>query len=117
MFNRVLGSFGVARRTIVISALILLLIAVTTRHIGSVPAGLGPSEQAAISQSAGIHQIIDRPLNAPHNLILFLSHRINHPRLGWIRLSSYIYACLFFGCIYYLARGWFGKTIGILSTL
>jgi len=117
MFNRTLGRVGDYRRGITIGIILLLAIAVTTHHMGSAPPGLSPAEAASKAQSASLRYIIDHPLDAPHKLVMFAAQKISPRRIGVLRLSSYIYALVFSAAFYYLARGWFGKTVGLLGSL
>lgn len=117
MFNRTLGRVGDYRRGIAIGVILLLVIAVTTHHIGSAPAGLSPVEATSKAQSSGLLYIINHPLDAPHKLAEYAAQKTSPGRTGVLRLASYIYALLFAAAFYYLARGWFGKTVGLLSTL
>lgn len=94
-----------------------MLLFVTTRHIGSSPAGLSPAEKATSVQAVSFTHVIKYPLNAPHNLSLAGLSKVRSHHLAFIRLSSYLFGVIFIGCFYYLARAWFGKTIGGLSAL
>jgi hypothetical protein len=117
MFNRTLGMVGNYRRWLALAVILLLAVAATAHHIGSATTGLSPAEAAARTQSSDWHHLLDHPLNAPHNLVIYAVHKIGSERHGVLRLASYVYALVFAGLFYYLARGWFGRTVGIFSAL
>lgn len=115
MFNRTLERARDYRRAVTIFIILLVLIIITLHNIGGLP-GLSPAEIAARAHSASLRSILDNPLNAPHSLLVLAFHKL-FGSAGALRLASYVYAVIFAGAFYYLARSWFGKTVGALGAL
>lgn len=117
MFNRTLGLIsGLGRRWLVLLCLLCLLI-VSIWHIASSPAGFSPQEAASRSTSSSLRLIFDNPVNAPHKLLTLAVKSAVPAKPMFIRLASYAVWVIFSLCFYYLARSWFGKTVGLFSTL
>jgi 4-amino-4-deoxy-L-arabinose transferase-like glycosyltransferase len=86
-------------------------------HLGSKPPFLAKSEISTISHSQNINSILKKPVNAPHDIIIYVAKQVGLTKNFYYRLPSTLFALLFLFCFYSLARGWFGKTIGLLSTV
>jgi len=98
----------------------LLLIVSSSLFIlkaASQPVGLSPAESTTIHQSQSYGAVLHDPINAPHNLLIYLINRIGLSGGTWLRLPSVIFALIIIFSFYRIAKGLFGTSIGILGTL
>jgi hypothetical protein len=113
--RRVLGSakFRGSIATVICAAGLLFFL---SYHLGSSPSGLSPRESVARSNAA-ISAIVNMPINAPFKIIQNgLIHLDPHSHF-LLRLPSVIFASIFLACFFYLLKGWFGKSIALLTTI
>jgi len=85
--------------------------------LGTVTPGLGPNEVAARTASASAHLLYNQPVNAPHNLWLYLLAKVHARSFFWLRSVSVAFAIVFCVAFYKIARSWFGKPVAWLTTL
>ena len=117
MFKRILGRVGRYRRALALCAALVIAMLITLHHIGSAPSGLSPAEATSKVQSSSLRYSARHPLNSPHQLAVYAAQKISPKRNGVLRLASYIFGLAFAAAFYYLARSWFGRTVGLLSTM
>jgi 4-amino-4-deoxy-L-arabinose transferase-like glycosyltransferase len=86
-------------------------------HISSAPSGLNTAEAAARSGSQSLSLIAHNPINGPHKLVVLAADKLGFGGHGALRLSSVVFAAIFALSFYLLARGWFGRSVGLLSTV
>ncbi len=97
---------------------IALLGAVLLYHSGSVPAALNNDEYVtARVASRSLHTIYNYPVNAPHQLTEWAIQKLGFHGYQALRLGSAIWAVIFTLAFWRLAKGWFGRTVGLLSTV
>lgn len=113
--RRVLGSARLrgALAVILCAAGLLLFL---SYHLGSSPSGLSPQESVARS-SAAVHAIVNMPINAPFKVLQNGLIHIDPQSHFLLRFASVIFAVIFLGCFFYLLKGWFGKSIALLTTI
>lgn len=86
-------------------------------HLGSLPAGLSATEQAARNQSASLQHLWSNPINAPHNVLIYIFLKLGLRGLFWLRLTSVLWATIFVFAFFKLCRRWFGEFTAWLSTI
>lgn len=96
--------------------IILAIILIYCWQLGSSTPGLSQPEVAARSSSQSLQYIINSPVNAPHRLLQLLFLNLSDSNF-YLRLASSVFALAFLGCFYLAAKLWFGRLIGLLSTL
>jgi len=113
--RRVLGSARLrgATATLVCAAGIIFFL---SYHLGSSPSGLSPQEAAARA-SAALHAIANMPINAPFKIVQNGLIHIDPQSHFLLRFASVIFTSIFLGCFFYLLKGWFGKSIALLTTI
>ncbi len=84
---------------------------------GNMPKGFSVNEHLVKSSSSEIDEIYKNPTNAPQRLIIYSAQASGQTSHTTLRLVSVIFGLIFAACFYYLVRNWFGKTIGLMSTI
>lgn len=106
-----------ARAVLAYALVIVLLGAILLYHSGSAPSGLGANEAAARGASRTLRVIYDYPVNAPHKIVEWSVQKLGFHGARALRLSSAIWAVIFTLAFWRLVRSWFGRTVGLLSTV
>jgi 4-amino-4-deoxy-L-arabinose transferase-like glycosyltransferase len=97
-------------------AIIVVLGFISFYHIAAAPKGLSQAEASSRDTSLSLRSIANNPINAPHKLVIWVAHKLSFDSYSALRFSSVLFGLLFGLCFYVLARVWFGKTVGLLST-
>ena len=105
------------RDVVVALATIGFVIGIYFWKLGSLTAGLGPSEAATRASAASAHLLYNNPVNDPHSVWIYLLTKLHVTSFFWLRSISAIFATIFVVCFYKIARSWFGKLVAWLSTL
>jgi 4-amino-4-deoxy-L-arabinose transferase-like glycosyltransferase len=106
-----------AHSLIITIVILLLVMCLFLYHLSSLPKGLSMEESAYRSSSVALHQIYNNPINAPHKLLVWALGKAGLRGHESLRIVSVFFGAVLAAAFYLLSRGWFGKTIGILSTL
>jgi len=119
MLMGLIGWFGRLFKSPIFLLGILLIVSSSLfiLKVASQPVGLSPAESTTIHQSQSFSGILHDPINAPHNLLIYLINRIGLSGGTWLRLPSVIFALIIIFSFYRIAKGLFGTSIGILGTL
>jgi 4-amino-4-deoxy-L-arabinose transferase-like glycosyltransferase len=86
-------------------------------RLSSLTPGLSPAEANAKSSSRFLHPILQDPVYAPHKILQHLSQAVKPENIAALRLPSVIFALVCCFCFYKLAVSWFGRAIGLFSSL
>ena len=86
-------------------------------HLGTSPAGLSPDEFSSRGASASLGAIAKNPVNAPHKLVMLLFNSLGFHGNFSLRLSSVVFGVAFAVSFYFIARSWFGKTVGFFGAV
>lgn len=105
----------ISRSALILTISLALILLVFCWHLSS-PAP-SPAETASLHSARTAHQLLNNPVNAPHQLFEYLLQRSNHASLRLERFVSVAYFLIFIACFYYIARNWFGKFSARLGAL
>lgn len=86
-------------------------------RLGTLTVGLSQAEKQAAANSSSLTNILHDPIYAPHKLLQLGLREVfgYHP---WsLRAASVIFAAIFLMCFYHLCSRWFGRLIGMVSTI
>lgn len=86
-------------------------------HLGNLTPGLSRQEVEYASSTRSWALIISNPINAPHKIIQLAVFKLSPQHPSLLRLASVSFALIFCLGFYRLATGWFGRAIGLFSTL
>lgn len=86
-------------------------------RLGSLTPGMSPDEKAAAFASQSLQAIADNPVFGPIKLVQYLLGQSGIAQILSLRLVSVVFAVVIIGCFYTMVRAWFGRTVGLLSTL
>ena len=86
-------------------------------HLGNLTPGLSAQEVGYANTSRHWALIVSNPINAPHKIVQLAVFRLSPQHPSLLRLASVLFALIFCLGFYRLATGWFGRAIGLFSTL
>jgi hypothetical protein len=86
-------------------------------RLGNLTPGLSADEMRYAQNDKSWSQIVSNPLNVPHKLIQLAIHHLAPGHPSWLRLASVGFGLIFCLAFYKLTTNWFGRAIGLFSTL
>ncbi len=86
-------------------------------RLGSSTSGLSQAELNYKNSALSLRSIYHNPINAPHKLLEYGLSHIGSNSWFMLRLTSVLFAIIFILSFYIIAKNWFGRTIGLLSSL
>jgi hypothetical protein len=95
---------------------LLFFIFVFTFRLGSQPAGLNSNEVATRAGSQHITFILNHPVNAPHNIMVYAFNSAGLDTNFYLRITSVVFGLTLVIFFYMLSKNWFGRIIGLLAT-
>lgn len=85
--------------------------------IGDLVPGMSGAEIAQKNLAKNIHSLSTNLSDAPFRLMQHLAITVHPDKIVSLRLVSVVVALLVSFCFYQLARGWFGRSIGLLGAV
>lgn len=86
-------------------------------HLGNLTSGMSRNEITYTSNSQSWSGIINQPLEAPHRLVQLAIFKLAPGHPSHFRLASVAFALVFCLAFYKMTRIWFGRVVGLFSTL
>ncbi|MEX1995331.1 MAG: glycosyltransferase family 39 protein [Candidatus Saccharimonadales bacterium] len=86
-------------------------------QLGSLTPGMSPAEKAAAFTSQSPQIIADNSLYGPFKLLQYVLNQTGLSQPFSLRLASVIFALMIIASFYTIVKAWFGRIVGLLSTL
>ncbi|HSX18098.1 MAG TPA: glycosyltransferase family 39 protein [Candidatus Saccharimonadales bacterium] len=117
LWRRAWPSWVKVQPLIIGGLLIIFIITFYFWRLGSLTAGLGPTEYLSRQNSSSTSHILKSGINAPYHLVQHWLSDLGHNNLFSLRLGSVAFGLVILFCLFNLLRMWFGKTIATFALL